>query len=184
LEQVTPAVTSRRDQPSTLRNKATSANLFTDWEAHGSRTGTNNTGKTPGQAFTTERGVGQIPPLKKDFSQLAQIGLIGYDQWRVTRNGASIPIGPITWPAGRLPYYSVHAISVQATYIPHEELQASTSKVNTSTPPTLTCRKHVCVRRACMLRTFWLFLAFLTASCGVVSAQEAELLPECRLRTT
>jgi hypothetical protein len=28
------------------------------------------------------------------------------------------------------------------------------------------------------LRTFWLSLAFLTASCGVVSAQEAEFLPE------
>jgi hypothetical protein len=55
--------------------------------------------------------------LKKDFSQLAQIGLIGYDQWQVTRNGGSIPIGPITGPASLLPYYSVHAIGGQATYI-------------------------------------------------------------------
>ena len=66
------------------KNKATSANLFTDWEAHGSRAGANNTSKTPGQAFTIEWGVGQILPLKKDFSQLAQIGLICYDQWQVT----------------------------------------------------------------------------------------------------
>jgi hypothetical protein len=99
------------------KNKGTSANLFTDWEVHGSRAGTNNTSKTPGQAFTMEWGVGQVLPLKKDFSQLAQIGLIGYDQWQVTANGGTVPVGPITAPASLLPYYSVHAIGGQATYI-------------------------------------------------------------------
>jgi hypothetical protein len=99
------------------KNKATSVNLFTDWEVHGQRQGTNNTYKTPGQAFTDEWGVGQILPLKKDFSKLLQLGVIGYDQWQVTANGGTIPLGPITAPASGLPYYSVHAVGGQMTYI-------------------------------------------------------------------
>ena len=101
------------------KNKGTSANLFTDWEVHGGRPGTNGTNKTPGQAFTMEWGLGQVLPLKKNFSQLLQIGLIGYDQWQVTQNGGTVPIGNtgITIPASTLPYYSVHAIGGQATYI-------------------------------------------------------------------
>ena len=99
------------------KNRATSANLFTDWEVHGSRDGTNNTSKTPGQAFTDEWGIGQVLPLKKDFSQLAQIGVIGYDQWQVTANGGTIPVGPIAAPASLLPYYSVHAAGLQAGFI-------------------------------------------------------------------
>jgi hypothetical protein len=101
------------------KNKGTSANLFTDWEVHGARAGTNGTNKTPGQAFTMEWGLGQVLPLKKNFSQLLQIGLIGYDQWQVTANGGTVPIGStnLTIPASVLPYYSVHAIGGQATYI-------------------------------------------------------------------
>lgn len=101
------------------KNKGTSANLFTDWEVHGARAGTNGTNKTPGQAFTMEWGVGQVLPLKKNFSQLLQVGLIGYDQWQVTANGGTVPIGStnLTIPASQLPYYSVHAIGGQATYI-------------------------------------------------------------------
>jgi len=101
------------------KNKGTSVNLFTDWEVHGSRQGTNNTYKTPGQAFTDEWGLGQILPLKKDLSRLLQVGVVGYDQWQVTANGGQIPIGPtgLTLPASLLPYYSVHAIGGQLTYI-------------------------------------------------------------------
>ena len=101
------------------KNKGTSANLFTDWEVHGGRPGTNGTNKTPGQAFTMEWGLGQVLPIKKNFSQLLQLGLIGYDQWQVTANGGTVPIGStnITIPARTLPYYSVHAIGGQATYI-------------------------------------------------------------------
>jgi hypothetical protein len=101
------------------KNKATSANLFTDWEVHGSREGTNNTSKTPGQAFTMEWGFGQILPLKKNFSQLMQFGVVGYDQWQVTANGGVVPIGStgLTAPASLLPYYSVQAIGGQITYI-------------------------------------------------------------------
>jgi hypothetical protein len=101
------------------KNKGTSANLFTDWEVHGARDGTNGTNKTPGQAFTIEWGLGQILPLKKNFSQLLQLGLVGYDQWQVTQNGGTVPIGNtgITIPASTLPYYSVHAIGGQGTYI-------------------------------------------------------------------
>jgi hypothetical protein len=72
------------------RNKGTSANFSTDWEVHGERQGTNDTYKTPGQAFSDEWGVGQILPLSKNLSKLAQIGLIGYDQWQITANGGEL----------------------------------------------------------------------------------------------
>jgi hypothetical protein len=100
------------------KNKGTSANLFTDWEVHGQKQGTNNTYKTPGQAFTDEWGLGQILPLKKDFSRLLQLGVVGYDQWQVTANGgtAVLPGGTLV-PAKFLPYYSVHAVGGQATFI-------------------------------------------------------------------
>jgi hypothetical protein len=101
------------------KNKGTSFNVFTDWEVHGARQGTNNTQKTPGQAFTLEWGLGQVLPIKKNFSQLLQLGLIGYDQWQITQNGGTVPIGStnLTIPASSLPYYSVHAIGGQGTYI-------------------------------------------------------------------
>jgi len=101
------------------KNKGTSANLFTDWEVHGPRQGTNSTYKTPGQAFTDEWGIGQILPLKKDFSKLLQVGVVGYDQWQVTANGGQVPIGStgLTAPASLIPYYSVHAVGGQINYI-------------------------------------------------------------------
>jgi hypothetical protein len=103
------------------KNRGTSLNLFTDWERHGSRAGADSTAKTPGQAFTDEWGIGQILPLKKDFSKLLQFGVIGYDQWQVSGNGGTIPnplpIGPTVLPASALPYYSVHAIGGQLNYI-------------------------------------------------------------------
>jgi hypothetical protein len=63
------------------KNKATTANLATDWEVHGQRqTASAPSGqfseKTPGQAFTDEWGVGQVLPLKKDMSRLLQLGLV------------------------------------------------------------------------------------------------------------
>jgi hypothetical protein len=100
------------------KNRATSANLFTDWEVHQTMQGTN---KTPGQAFTDEWGIGQILPIKKNFTQLLQVGLIGYDQWQITSNSGTIanplPIGPPVLPASAVPTYSVHAIGLQANYI-------------------------------------------------------------------
>lgn len=96
------------------KDKGTSANLFTNWEAHGSKTTGAGTKATPGQAFTDEWGVGQVLPLKKDFSQLLQFGVIGYDQWQVSDNGG---LATPNIPANRLPYYSVHAVGFQANYI-------------------------------------------------------------------
>ena len=61
------------------KNQATTANLATDWEVHGQKRGTDI---TPGQAFTGEWGFGQVFPLKKDFSRLLQLGVVGYDQWQ------------------------------------------------------------------------------------------------------
>jgi hypothetical protein len=96
------------------KNKGTSANLFTDWEFHGSKATARGTTATPGEAFTIEWGLGQVLPLKKDFSRLLQLGLIGYDQWQVSANsGLASP----NIPASAFPYYSVHAIGFQTNFI-------------------------------------------------------------------
>jgi hypothetical protein len=102
------------------QNKGTSANLFTDWEFHGSRATGAGTNLTPGQAFTMEWGLGQVLPLKKDLSRLLQLGLIGYDQWQVSDNGGLV-LPRVS--ASLLPHYSVHAIGFQSNFIlPHKSL--------------------------------------------------------------
>jgi hypothetical protein len=103
-------------------NQATTANFTTDWEAHRQKNVVSApvgqiTKITPGQAFTDEWGIGQILPLKKDFSQLAQLGLVGYDQWQVSSNGGTYLIAGVPVAASRVPYYSVHGIGFQANYI-------------------------------------------------------------------
>src|SRR5271170_1796884 len=95
------------------KSKGTSANLATDWEIHGQKTGTNI---TPGQAFTMEWGFGQVLPLKKDFSRLLQLGLVGYDQWQVSHSSGTLilpyPLPPVSESA--IPFYSVHGIGFQS----------------------------------------------------------------------
>ena len=87
------------------KNKATTLNLTTAWEFHGQKKGTNI---IPGQAFTDEWGLGQIIPLKKDLTRLAQLGIIGYDQWQVSANQGV---------TATFPFYSVHAIGIQSNLI-------------------------------------------------------------------
>jgi hypothetical protein len=104
------------------KDKGTSANLATDWEIHGQKTVASIPSRqlskiTPGQAFTMEWGIGQVLPLKKNLSQLAQLGLVGYDQWQVTSNGGSYLVAGIPVAANRVPYYSVHGIGGQVNYI-------------------------------------------------------------------
>jgi hypothetical protein len=106
------------------KDQGTSANLTTVWETHGQKTVASvpaSAGQTsqitPGQAFTAEWGIGQVLPLKKDMSQLAQLGLVGYDQWQVTGNGGNYLLGGVPVAASRVPYYSVHGIGFQANYI-------------------------------------------------------------------
>jgi hypothetical protein len=112
------------------KNKATTANLATDWEVHGQRqTASTPSGqfseKTPGQAFTDEWGVGQILPLKKDFSRLLQLGLVGYDQWQVSNNGGTVIVAGIPVNASTIPYYSVHGVGFQSSFIlPAKDLSA------------------------------------------------------------
>jgi hypothetical protein len=104
------------------KNKGTSANLATDWEIHGQKAGTS---ETPGQAFTDEWGLGQILPLKKDMSRLLQLGFVGYDQWQVSNNGGTVTVLGIPVSASRIPFYSVHAVGVQANFIlPAKDLVA------------------------------------------------------------
>jgi len=104
------------------KNKGTSANLFTDWETHGQRKAASIpagqvSNITPGQAFTMEWGLGQVLPLKKDFSRLLQLGLVGYDQWQVSSNGGNYLVAGLPAAASRLPYYSVHGIGFQSDFI-------------------------------------------------------------------
>lgn len=104
------------------KNQGTTANLATDWEIHGQKTVASvPSGQfskiTPGQAFTDEWGLGQILPLKKNYSQLAQLGVVGYDQWQVSSNGGTYLIAGLPVAASRLPYYSVHGVGFQANYI-------------------------------------------------------------------
>jgi hypothetical protein len=104
------------------KNQGTTANLATDWEIHGQKeVASAVSGQlskiTPGQTFTDEWGIGQVLPLKKNMSQLAQLGLVGYDQWQVTSNGGNYLVAGIPVAASRVPYYSVHGIGFQANYI-------------------------------------------------------------------
>ena len=104
------------------KNQGTTANLFTDWEIHGQKTAASvPPGQfskiTPGQAFTDEWGIGQVLPLKKNMSQLAQLGVVGYDQWQVSNNGGTYLVAGLPVSASRVPYYSVHAIGFQGNYI-------------------------------------------------------------------
>lgn len=102
------------------KNQGTAANLFTDWEFHGTRQEINGARITPGQTFTDEWGLGQALPLKKDQSMLAQLGGVGYDQWQVSANGGVVPtpiVGALFIPASLLPYYSVHAAGLEAQFI-------------------------------------------------------------------
>ena len=94
------------------KNHGTTANLATAWEIHGQKSGTNI---TPGQAFTDEWGIGQILPLKKNMSMLAQLGLVGYDQWQVSHSDGTV--GETQIPESLIPFYSVHAIGVQTNFI-------------------------------------------------------------------
>lgn len=96
------------------KNQGTTANLATAWEIHGQKSGTNI---TPGQTFTMEWGLGQVLPLKKDMSRLLQLGLVGYDQWQVSNSSGTLTVAGIPLPESRIPFYSVHAIGVQANFI-------------------------------------------------------------------
>jgi hypothetical protein len=104
------------------KNQGTTANIATAWETHGQKSVASAvTGQlskiTPGQAFTMEWGIGQVLPLKKNLSQLAQFGLVGYDQWQVSSNGGNYLVAGLPVSASRVPYYSVHGIGLQANYI-------------------------------------------------------------------
>jgi len=104
------------------KNQGTTANLATAWEIHGQRTVASipagqTSNITPGQAFTMEWGLGQVLPLKKDLSMLAQLGVVGYDQWQVTSNGGHYLVAGFPVSASRTPSYSVHAIGFQGNFI-------------------------------------------------------------------
>jgi hypothetical protein len=98
------------------------------WEVHGQRKAAGTpagqfSNITPSQAFTIEWGFGQLVPLKKDFSRLLQLGLVGYDQWQVSSNGGTYLVAGIPVAASRIPYYSVHGIGFQSNFVlPEKDL--------------------------------------------------------------
>jgi hypothetical protein len=92
-------------------NKATTANVFGNWEAHGTR---KDTQIVPGQAVTLEWGLGQSIPLDSDEHKLIQLGLIGYDQWRVSDDSGTFADGT---SASLIPRYAVHAIGFQGNFV-------------------------------------------------------------------
>jgi hypothetical protein len=96
------------------KNQGTTANLATAYEIHGEKSGTNI---TPGQTFTMEWGLGQVLPLKKDMSMLAQIGLVGYDQWQVSHSSGTLMVAGKPVAESAIPFYSVHAIGGQGNFI-------------------------------------------------------------------
>ncbi|MGO8984047.1 MAG: hypothetical protein ACLQFM_04610 [Terriglobales bacterium] len=51
------------------------------------------------------------------MSQLAQFGLVGYEQWQVSSNGGNYLVAGMPVAASLVPYYSVHAIGFQANCI-------------------------------------------------------------------
>ena len=93
------------------KNKGTTVNLFTDWEVHGQKQGTNF---TPGQTFTDEWGIGQMFPLGRQGHVFFQLGVVGYDQWQVSSNGGTTQQGI---PGSLVPFYSSHAIGVQSNLV-------------------------------------------------------------------
>jgi hypothetical protein len=104
------------------KNHATTLNLATDWEIHGSKKiasipSGQFSNKTPGQTFTIEWGLGQVLPLKKNMSMLAQLGVVGYDQWQVSNNGGTVIAAGTPLAASLIPFYSVHGIGVQSNFI-------------------------------------------------------------------
>ncbi len=49
---------------------------------------------------------------------LLQLGLVGYDQWQVSQSGGTLSVaGNPVIPESTIPFYSVHAIGVQANFI-------------------------------------------------------------------
>ena len=55
--------------------------------------------------------------LKKDAGRLAQIGVVGYDQWQVSNNGGTVIVAGAPQYKSKIPYYSVQGIGVQANFI-------------------------------------------------------------------
>ena len=97
------------------KNMGTAANYMANWETHGQRTDRDNIHVTPGSAFTDEWGFSQVLPLNKQQTKLVQAGLIGYDQVQTSANSSSDPV--VDAIERHVPFYSVHAVGLQANYI-------------------------------------------------------------------
>jgi hypothetical protein len=56
---------------------------------------------------------------------LAQLGVVGYDQWQVSHSSGTLTVGRVPIPERLIPFYSVHAIGAQANFIlPAKDISA------------------------------------------------------------
>lgn len=90
------------------KNKALSFSSYQFLEFH---TENNDTGITPGTAFSLDYSLMMFLPLQKDKS-LMQVGLIGYGQWQVSDDGGSA-VRPIL----KNIHYKVNAIGFAVNFI-------------------------------------------------------------------
>jgi hypothetical protein len=85
------------------KTKATVVSAALTYEVHGEKEGLDI---TPGQNLTVNWGVGQMLPLGKDQTLLADIAIVGYDQFQVTDDRG----GGVTYDAGV--HDEVHAVGL------------------------------------------------------------------------
>lgn len=91
--------------------------VYNNYEIHHSKDTTLGS-LTPGQTYNLEWGLGKTFKLKPNFSQLLQIGIVGYNQWQTT-NDEGFTVFPDA-------HYQVHAIGPEITFVmPMKKLSAT-----------------------------------------------------------
>ncbi|MDC0325797.1 transporter, partial [bacterium] len=69
-----------------LEHQATAVTLGMTYEWHHDKKGTDI---HPGSHFSLNWGISQFLPLNKDQTWLAELGVLGYDQWQITGDRGS-----------------------------------------------------------------------------------------------
>ncbi|HYX70270.1 MAG TPA: transporter [Terriglobales bacterium] len=90
---------------------------YNNYEIHQSKQTTLGS-VTPGQTYNLEWGFAHTFKLKPNFSQLLQVGVVGYNQWQ-TSNDTGLTLFPNA-------HYQVHAIGPEITFVmPMKKLSAT-----------------------------------------------------------
>lgn len=92
--------------------------VYNDYEFHQSKQ-TLIGSMTPGQTYSLEWGFGHTFKLKPNFSQLLQVGVVGYNQWQTTNDSTGLVLFANS-------HYQVHAIGPEITFLmPMKKLSAT-----------------------------------------------------------